>query len=426
MNAPTHGEAHMTTTSDHNILRDLARQLADIADQSQHQETINCWKALNGLQPRRPMVMIDQIPWHEMEIDDELTLQSKDPWCRAVEQQLRRTLYKWSHMPGDMVIEAVIDIPKVICGGGFGPQTREHIAVGDPANDVVGHLYIDQITTEDDLYDKVQLPEVSLDVEATEVVQQRATDIFGGILQVRMQGATPVFAAWDRIVTWRSAESVLWDLADRPDFTHKIMAHFTEVALAQLDQLETQGLLGQPQTLIHCTGAWSDELPAPGYNADHPRAQDLWTYGMAQIFSSVSPQMHKEFWLDYAQRWFARFGLGYYGCCEPLHHKVELIRALPNVRKISMSPFVDVEAGAEAIGADYVFSRKPSPALLAVESWDADTVRNDLRETMEACERNGCPLELILKDVSTVRYEPQRLWEWNDIARDLTRATAPA
>ena len=146
---------------------------------------------------------------------------------------------------------------------------------------------------------------------------------------------------------------------------------------------------------------------------------------MAQIFSSVSPAMHKEFWLDYAKDWFARFGLVYYGCCEPLHHKVPIIRAMPNVRKISMSPFCDVEAGAEALGGDYVFSRKPSPALLAVDTWDPQAVRRDLQETLDACARHGCPVELILKDVSTVRYEPQRLWEWNEVARDLIGAATP-
>jgi hypothetical protein len=237
-----------------------------------------------------------------------------------------------------------------------------------------------------------------------------------------MQGQQPNFAAWDRLVTWHSVDGVLTDLIDRPEFTHRLIGRFTEVSLALLDQLEAQGLLGWGQSTIHCTGAYTDELPASGFDRSAPRAKDLWTYGMAQIFSAVSPAMHKEFWLDYAARWYERFGLGYYGCCEPLHHKVELIRAVPNVRKISMSPFADVEAGAEAIGSDYVFSRKPSPALLATESWDPEAVRRDLRETLEACERHGCPVELILKDISTVRYEPQRLWDWWRIAADLVGA----
>ena len=38
---------------------------------------------------------------------------------------------------------------------------------------------------------------------------------------------------------------------------------------------------------------------------------------------------------------------------------------------------------------------------------------------MAACSRHGCPLELILKDISTVRYEPQRLWEWSDLAMSM-------
>ena len=52
-----------------------------------------------------------------------------------------------------------------------------------------------------------------------------------------------------------------------------------------LDQLEEKGLLGREQALIHCTGAYTDELPAPGYQAERPRAKDLWTFGMAQIFA---------------------------------------------------------------------------------------------------------------------------------------------
>ena len=47
------------------------------------------------------MVMIDQIPWHEMDVDGELELQSEDPFCRGLETGLRRTLYRWRHMRAD-------------------------------------------------------------------------------------------------------------------------------------------------------------------------------------------------------------------------------------------------------------------------------------------------------------------------------------
>jgi hypothetical protein len=142
---------------------------------------------------------------------------------------------------------------------------------------------------------------------------------------------------------------------------------------------------------------------------------------MAQIFATVSPAMHDEFEIEYAIPWYNRFGLGYYGCCEPLHKKIDIIRRLPNVRKISISPWADVESAAAQIGHDYVFSRKPSPALLAVDTWNPGNVEADLKATLAACAKNGCPVELILKDISTVRYQPQRLWEWSDIAARLVR-----
>ena len=42
--------------------------------------------------------------------------------------------------------------------------------------------------------------------------------------------------------------------------------------------------------------------------------------------------------------------------------------------------------------------------------------------TRQACDRHGCPLEYILKDLSTVRYEPQRLFEWARIAMEVAGA----
>ena len=403
---------------DRNTLRELARQAAEIAALPVQQETISLWKALNGLKSVRPMVMIDQVCWHEMEVGEELTLQTEGGFCREIETTLRRTLYSWRHMRADMVVEAMVEIPKVIRGDDFGIRTLERTAVTDPRSDVIGHAYIDQLETDDDLR-KIREPEISLDEKATAEVEERAQEIFGAILTVRMQGRFPVFAPWDMIATWRSPGNALLDLVDRPEFMHRVVSRLTDVHLSLLDQLEEKGLLGFGQRTIHCTGAYTDELPAPGFDPAHPRAKDLWTYGMAQVFSSVSPAMHQEFWLDYAVRWFSKFGLGYYGCCEPLDKKVDIIRNVPNVRKISMSPWVDVEYGASKIGGDFVFSRKPSPAFLARDPWDPAAVEADLRATLDACARHGCPVELILKDISTVRYQPQRLWEWGDIATRL-------
>jgi hypothetical protein len=61
-------------------------------------------------------------------------------------------------------------------------------------------------------------------------------------------------------------------------------------------------------------------------------------------------------------------------------------------------------------------SSKPSPAFLATDTFDEEAVRADLRRTVDAARRYGKELELILKDVSTVRYQPRRLTRFSEIA----------
>ncbi len=410
----------IVTPEDRTILRELARQVAEVAALPVQQETIALWKGLNGLKPARPMVTVDQVAWHEMNVDDELTLRTQSVFCRDLETYLRRTLYGWKHMRVDMVVQPFVNVPKVIRNAGFGIEILEERAITDPQNDIVGHCYIDQLVSDEDVLKIVQ-PDPELDRQATAEAEEAAHEILDGILGVRMQGMFPVFAPWDVIVQWRGAQNVLFDLADRPEFMHRIISRLTDAYLVLLDRLEERGLLGYGQALIHCTGAFTDELPAPGFDPGHPRARDLWTYGMAQVFSSVSPAMHQEFELDYAVRWHERFGLVYYGCCEPLHDKIALIKRVPHVRKVSMSPWANQEKGAERIGKEMVFSRKPNPAFLAGPTWDPQFVERDLQDTRQCCARYGCPVEFILKDISTVAYQPQRLWEWADVAMKVAK-----
>ena len=306
-------------------------------------------------------------------------------------------------------------MPKAIRNTGFGVAIEEHTAVTDPTNDVVGHKYENQFRTEDDL-EKIRTPRISHDAAETGRRMAVAHELFDGLLEVRPWGADPYLSLWDPIAMWMGVENALFALADKPEFMHCLVARMTDGYLSMLDQLEEQGLLCEPQSLIHCTGACTDELPAPGYDPRKPRTKDLWMFGLAQMFATVSPGMFKEFEVDYASRICERFGLVYYGCCDPLDGKMTEVRMIPNVRKVSMSPWVNEERGAAEIGRDFVYSRKPSPALLATDRFNPEKVRADLAATREVCEKYGCPLEFILKDISTVRYEPQRLFEWARIA----------
>ena len=81
-----------------------------------------------------------------------------------------------------------------------------------------------------------------------------------------------------------------------------------------------------------------------------------------------------------------------------------------------------MKKAAERIDGRFVISRKPSPAFLATASWDREAVRKDLQDTYDAAKGSGCAVEFILKDISTVKYDPQRLWDWNNVAREVVGA----
>ena len=82
----------MYTYNDKQILRELAKQITEIAGLPVQEETRSLWRSLNGLKPKRPMLMIDQVCWNEMNFDDELTLRCEDPECQEYEKKIRKIL----------------------------------------------------------------------------------------------------------------------------------------------------------------------------------------------------------------------------------------------------------------------------------------------------------------------------------------------
>jgi hypothetical protein len=408
------------TPRDRSILRRLAGRQAEIASLAGHKERAREWSRLNGLGRGRPLVWMNEIPWHEMDVDGELELRTTDPFCREVEQVLRRTIYQWNHMPVDMVVEPTYHCPLVIHDSGFGIDEDVDVVREDERSDIMSRDFHSQIDSEEDL-DKIRTPVVTHDEEASERHCQDLVDAFGDILPVEKTGIVHQwFSPWDELIRWWDVQKALADLVLRPELVHQAMDRLTTAYLARLAQWEELNLLSVTEGNYRVGSGgpgYSDELPQPDFNPARARPSDQWGCGTAQIFSAVSPEMHEEFALQYERRWMEHFGLNYYGCCEPLHTKIGVLRSIPNLRKISMSPWADVESMVESTNGEVVLSYKPNPAVLAKDGWNPAEAREDLVEVLE--KTKGCVVEIILKDISTVRYQPQRLWEWSEIAMDV-------
>jgi hypothetical protein len=94
------------SAADRQILLRLAAEVMEIARLDEQNERRSRWERLNSLEAERPLVWINEIPWHELQ-GDELRCTCIDPFCRDIESRLRTTLYLWRHMLTDMVVDPV-------------------------------------------------------------------------------------------------------------------------------------------------------------------------------------------------------------------------------------------------------------------------------------------------------------------------------
>lgn len=413
---------------DKTIIRDLAKKVADIASLPVHKEKSDMWMRLNRLERVRPLIhvqAIDQSIWVELTPDDQF--QTTDPFCRGQEIALRRKIYCWENFPDDRVVDDVIECPIIIRGDsqsmGFGIQ-------GDVERpkERFGAWAIKPVIVKEEDIDKIDAqPKVWVDWEQTERNYQRLCDLYDGTLRVEKRGRSFFwFSPIDRFIRWRGIEQMFVDLVERPEWIHEVLERMTNALLSSIEQIEELGALSRSDgnTMLGSGGyGWTDELPQSDFDGTHVRIKDLWARAATQIFTEeISPGMHDEFAIRYEKRLLERFGLACYGCCEPLHKKMHIVRKIRNLRRVSMSPWVDIEMASAVVGRDYVYTHKPNPSIISMHVWEPELARSELREAFEKTRDNI--LEVNFQDLHTVRDEPHRLTEWTQIAMQLAEEYA--
>ena len=401
------------------ILRKLAGEYFLISQQDRFKENRKLHRAVNDLKQIRPVVLIDELPWNEMNIGDELTVRCTDPVLRDVEWFFRSSIYKAKHLPADMILCPYVPISKVIHFSGIGIFVDENTIATNDGNHIISHEYHDQLATEEDL-ERIHNQVITYEKEETMKRYQRVGDVMGDILPVRLKGFEYVDTyTWDQISRFRGVTNMLMDLAERPEFMHKTVRKLHDVRWDSVKQLEKLGLLDNDPHSLHCTSTLASDLPGKDFDGEHVRLKNIWGRSTAQIFASVSKEMHSEFDIEYIKNDIGQCGLVYYGCCEPLDKKMDIVEKIPHLRKVSITPWADVNIAAEAIGKKYVLASKPNPASVAVDKLNHEALRREITSILDACSRNGCSCDIVLKDISTCCGRPQNIFEWEKIVMEL-------
>jgi len=398
------------------VLRDLARRIAAIAAEPVNQERRQAWCNLDSGVDARPMVLIESASIND-KINPLGPLRCSSESGRALEWQLQRQIYHFEVVKDDLVVEPVMNIGWQVSVSNYGVEVVKH---KDSNAEGSGSWKVDPpIKDLDRDLDKLQMRRYSVDRAATMARYQEMSELFDGILSVQIRGSFwwtlgLTITAIDLI----GLQEMMLAMFDNPQGLHRLMQFLHDDTLAYAKWLEKEQLLtlnNGDDYIGSGSRGFTRRLPQSG--AATVQLQDLWLLLESQETVGVGPDQFAEFIFPYQQSLAAHFGSVYYGCCEPVHTRWHVLQQLPNLERVSVSPWCNERFMAEALGRRYVYSRKPNPTLISTNNFDEQAIRADLRQTLAAAGA-ACRLEIIMKDVHTLANEPQRLPQWTALARD--------
>lgn len=405
----------MSAKTDVAIIRDLAKRYAEVAAKPIQDERRDLWRRHNSLQRTRPLISCRWFAcWHEHPWS---VLECQDPFWQVHERFLKQMLAQ-DEIGDDYIIEPWIVLRASVQSP---PHGRWGVPYGRISTGVAGGAwkYDPPLKRLEDI-DKLAHPQHVIDERATRENFERLRDAVGDILTVTVNRG-PLYWGFSAdistdIAYLRELGQLMMDMYDNPAWLHRLLAHMRDGILRCHEQAEAAGDLS---LVNHENQAqpYSLELPDPRANSGPVKRDRLWCFTAAQEFTQVSPAQHEEFLLQYQLPIMEKFGLVAYGCCEDLTHKIDMLRQIPNLRRIAVTPVADVARCAEQIGEDYVFSWRPNPAQMVCCGFDDDRVRRLTRDALQAA--RGCHVDITLKDVQTVEGDISRLRRWVQITREV-------
>ncbi len=392
-------------------MRELAQQYAEVAAYPVQNERRTLWRRHNSLKKTRPLIYVRAFAWNEM---PHAQCRCEDPFARGYENFFRRHLF-WNTFDDDSVFEPWITVQaKRVCNG-WGIAGQRHF--GDEPG---GSFKVDYPIKDLSDIEKLRTPWHEIDEAGTAEDVERLSDAIGDLMTINVDRG-PAYRMWTGDISTdlgylRGIEHFMMDMLDNPEWLHRLVKFMSDGILKTHKDAEVAGDWG---LYAHQNQAmpYAEELDDPAANVNGVKRSQLWGYMAAQEMTAVSPAMHDEFMLQYQLPILRHFGLVAYGCCEDLTNKIDMLRQIPNLRRIAVSPFADAARCAEQIGRDYVLSYRPSPADMVSYGFDQARIRSILKRDLEAC--RDAHVDITLKDVETVEKDPERLRKWVTVTREV-------
>ncbi len=400
----------MTSLSDRERLRALAGQYTEVVTSDGMNRRRETWRLSNELKERTvPFVIEDNGSFFQDLFPD---LQCEGESERGFERQLLRTIINVELIDDDRVFTPFFSVGWHIGRPSICPDLKIH-SVPDVTGKNLGYETNMPLADLESGLDKLQRGPFTIDRKATYKRKEAAEAIFGDLLPIEIvcHGTLSAGSSMaQKAVTLMGMERFYLAMLDQPENVHRFFDFVVTEGEDYLKWLDDEGLITPNHTEYVCGSgsyAYCDELPRREIGegeAYHP--VDCWGFVEAQEAVGISNDMYAEFIFPYQYRVGHQYGLLYYGCCEPVHILWPTIKKFKNLRKMTISPWCDQRFMADAVGKNYVLSRKPHPLKLCSEIFDPVEFEEHIQETLDIAKdnfvelvfRDTCPLNGGMKD----------------------------
>ena len=397
------------------IIRKLASDYMEIANKPIQEERRKLWEEHFSLKKTRIPVATNFGTWNAwcLEVFGDDAMECKDPFYRFFERNFKMQMFQYE-TGDDIIQEPWTTLFATRRGGSWGLDVTVH-----HSGESGGAWKAEAPLANWDDMDKLIKPKFEIDKDETEKNYERIHKAIGDIIEIDLCYGLPMaYFAGDissTIATFRGLQQIMLDMYVDPDKYHQLLAFLRDGILAAQDAAEAANELTLT-CAANQTQPYAEELERIKANSGPRKRKDMWGFIAAQEYTLISPEFHDEFLLQYQKPIMAPYGLVHYGCCEDLTKKIDLLRTVPNLRSIAVTPAADTKECARQIGKDYVMSWRPDPADSVCMDWNEERLRRLLREGIEACSDGY--YHIFLKDIETVQGETDRLKRFVDITRE--------
>ena len=423
----------MLKGNDRKIVRELAKQVRDRAELPEMEKRRELWYRHNDLETTRPVIAtFPEGSWHEI-IPPE-SLRCEDEEARFMETILRGKLFRADVIQDDVPIEKTWEVTKIITDDGWiagghasvsnNPDYRDNCLGGInylwrhdyKFNPNAGHF--EPVIMEPSDLKRIKTPKVTYHEKASLEKLAIHQDALGDILDVQFRGQKWLyFAMMETYTNLRGLQEVMEDIYEEPEMLEDGMQMIADGYIALLDQYVKYDLLDLNNDQSYSgSGGLNYTRDLPKYPGGAKDTRNFWGFCESQEFTMAGPEQHWQFVMKHEAKMAERFGLFSYGCCEPVDKKLKYILTIPGIRRISVSPWADVEACARQIQNKAIYSWKPMPSTF-INSFDS--MEPLVRRMLEAAKANGCCPEIVLKDTNTCNNDPESFGRFTRLCRRL-------